>query len=347
MHDVFTAPKGTEAGVISRLKIIAEMDISERRLPQDGRCSHSIDGADVDLRVATLPTINGESAVIRILDNRDDVARLDDLGFLPQNLALLRKAIHRPWGAILVSGPTGSGKTTTLYGALSELNEPTRNILTVEDPVEITLDGVKQVQVNPRAGLTFASALRAFLRSDPDVVLVGEIRDTETAKIAAEASLTGHLVLSSIHTNDAVSTPLRLLEMGVEPFLVASAVQAVVAQRLCRRLCDRCKTEFKPNDEELVSAGWERDRLLDGADPTFFRPIGCAACGGTGYRGRIALHEVLQITEEFAHLIGRRAGVEEMRALARVQGMRTIRDDGLLKAALGMTSVEEVARVLV
>lgn len=347
MHDVFTAPRGTEAGVISRLKIIAEMDIAERRLPQDGRCTHTVDNAPVDLRVATLPTMNGESAVIRILDNRATVARLDDLGFLPGNLDVLRAAVRRPWGAILVSGPTGSGKTTTLYGALAELNEPSRNILTVEDPVEITLDGVKQVQVNVRAGLTFASALRAFLRSDPDVVLVGEIRDTETAKIAAEASLTGHLVLSSIHTNDAVSTPLRLLEMGVEPFLVASAVQAVVAQRLARRLCDRCKAEFKPSDEELRSAGWDRDRLLEGERPFFYRAVGCAACGGTGYRGRIALHEVLPVTEELSHLIGSRASVTELRAVAALQGMTPIREDGLVKAAHGLTSVEEVARVLV
>jgi type IV pilus assembly protein PilB len=347
MHDVFTAPRGTEAGVVSRLKIISNLDIAERRLPQDGRCSHAVDGASVDLRVATLPTMNGEAAVIRILDNRNEVPTLDELDFLPGNLAILRKAIRRPWGAILVSGPTGSGKTTTLYSALSELNDPTRNIITVEDPVEITIDGIKQVQVNVRAGLTFASALRSFLRADPDVVLVGEIRDTETAKIAAEASLTGHLVLSSIHTNDAVSTPLRLLEMGVEPFLVASALQAIVAQRLARRLCEKCRVEFKPTDEELESVGWDRIRLLDGETPTFFRPGGCQACGGTGYRGRVALHEVLAFTEEVAQVVARRGSVDELRQVVALQGMASIRDDGLQKAAMGLTSLEEVGRVLV
>jgi type IV pilus assembly protein PilB len=346
MHDVFTAPRGTEAGVVSRLKVLAEMDISERRLPQDGRCSHAVDGKTVDLRVATVPTIHGEAAVIRILDSRADIARLDDLGFSPGNLKLFRDAITRPWGAVLVTGPTGSGKTTTLYGALRELNDPARNVITVEDPVEITMEGIKQVQVNPRAGLTFASALRSFLRADPDVVLIGEIRDVETATIASEAALTGHLVLSTIHTNDACSTPLRLLEMGVEPFLVASAVQAVVAQRLARRLCERCKIAYEPSEAELLDLGWDRDRLLDGSTPTLHRANGCASCNETGYRGRLAVHEVMVVDDDLAAGLGRRIPVDEVRKLAMAQGMRTLREDGLLKVATGLTSVEELHRVL-
>jgi type IV pilus assembly protein PilB len=346
MHDVFTAPRGTEAGVISRLKVLAGMDIAERRLPQDGRASHAVDGQTVDLRVATVPTIHGEAAVIRILDNRAEIARLDDLGFLPANLALLREAIRRPWGAVLVTGPTGSGKTTTLYGALSELNDPVRNVITVEDPVEITMDGIKQVQVNTRAGLTFASALRSFLRADPDVVLIGEIRDVETATIAAEASLTGHLVLSSIHTNDAASTPMRLLEMGVEPFLVASAVQAVVAQRLARKLCERCRIAHEPTDAELDDLGWDRTRLLDGERPTLYRHNGCQACGDTGYRGRVALHEIMMVSDTLAAALGRRCSVDEIRTIAAAEGMRTLHEDGLVKVSMGLTSLEELARVL-
>jgi type IV pilus assembly protein PilB len=346
MHDVFTAPKGTEAGVVSRLKVLAGMDIAERRLPQDGRCSHAVDGELVDLRVATVPTIHGEAAVIRILDNRAEVASLDELGFLPGNLALFREAIRRPWGAILVTGPTGAGKTTTLYGALRELNDPARNVITIEDPVEITMEGIKQVQVNVRAGLTFASALRSFLRADPDVVLIGEIRDAETATIAAEASLTGHLVLSSIHTNDAASTPLRLLEMGVEPFLVASAVQAVVAQRLARKLCGRCRIAYEPTDEELLVLGWDHGDSVEGRKPTLYHANGCTACGDTGYRGRVALHEVLVVDDELAAALGRRASVDEIRALAAAHGMRNLRRDGLVKVSMGLTSIEELSRVL-
>jgi type IV pilus assembly protein PilB len=347
MRDVLTGGAGTEAGVVSRLKVMAGMDISERRLPQDGRCSHEVEGQMVDLRVATVPTIHGEAAVIRILDNRAAIAPLDDLGFLPDNLKAIRAAIHRPWGAVLVAGPTGSGKTTTLYGALRELNDPVRNVITVEDPVEITMEGVKQVQVNPRAGLTFASALRSFLRADPDVVLIGEIRDKETATIAAEASMTGHLVLSSIHTNDAASTPLRLLEMGVEPFLVASALQAIIAQRLARRLCERCRVAYEPTDEELDTLGWDRKRLLDGARPTLYRAQGCTSCDNTGYRGRVAIHEVLVVSDDIAAAIGRHSSVDELRALAQEHGMRTLREDGLVKASQGTTSVEELLRVLV
>jgi type IV pilus assembly protein PilB len=346
MRDVLTGAAGTEAGVVSRLKVMAGMDIAERRLPQDGRCSHEIEGQMVDLRVATVPTIHGEAAVIRILDNRAAIAPLDDLGFLPHNLQAIREAIRRPWGAVLVAGPTGSGKTTTLYGALRELNDPVRNVITVEDPVEITMEGVKQVQVNPRAGLTFASALRSFLRADPDVVLIGEIRDKETATIAAEASMTGHLVLSSIHTNDAASTPLRLLEMGVEPFLVASALQAIVAQRLARRLCERCRVAYEPTDEELDALGWDRKRLLDGERPTLHRARGCTSCDDTGYRGRIAIHEVLVVSDEIAAAIGRHGSVDDLRALAQEQGMRSLREDGLVKVSQGATSVEELLRVL-
>ena len=346
MHELFTAPRGAELGVLSRLKVIAGMDISERRIPQDGRCTHEVDGEKVDIRVATVPTINGEAAVIRILDRAAEVANLDELGFLPENLNAVRAAARRPWGAILVAGPTGSGKTTTLYAILRELNTPERNIMTIEDPVEITLDGIKQVQVHTRAGLTFASALRSFLRADPDVMLVGEIRDPETATIAAEASLTGHLVLSSIHTNDAAGTPLRLLEMGVEPFLVSSSLSAIVAQRLARRLCERCREEYKPDDGELMALGWTGDRLLEGDRPVFHRAIGCPSCSDTGYRGRMAIHEVMVVTEEIASLISRKAPADQVRAVAISQGMRTLRQDGVMKIADGLTSVEELFRVL-
>ena len=346
LRDILSAPRGTAAGVVSRLKIMAGMDIAVRRLPQDGRCSHIIDEQTVDIRVATVPTIHGEAAVVRILDNRMEVPGLDALGLLPGNLALVREAVKRPWGAVVVAGPTGAGKTTTLYAALREINDPGRNIITVEDPVEITMDGIKQVQVNPRAGLTFASALRSFLRADPDVVLIGEIRDLETATIAAEASLTGHLVLTTIHTNDAASTPMRLLDMGVEPYLVASSLQVIVAQRLVRRLCEYCRVEYEPTDFELELLGWDFKRLLMGQRPTMFRAGTCHGCDNTGYRGRTAVHEVLVVTEELAAALGRRANVDEFRELALEQGMCTLREDGLVKVSMGLSSVEELARVL-
>ncbi len=347
LHDTMHAPRSIQAGIVSRLKIMADINIAERRLPQDGRASIRVSGRSIDLRVATIPTIHGEAAVLRILDKGTMAMTLAESGFLPDTLARFESAYRKPWGAILVTGPTGSGKTSTLYGTLSELNEPHRNIITIEDPVEYRLEGVKQVQVNVKAGLTFANALRSFLRADPDVLLVGEIRDAETAVMVAEASLTGHLVLSTLHTNDAASTPLRLLELGLEPFLVTSALQCVLGQRLARRLCDRCAEPFEPSDVVLEAAGW-RDDLVDAdVTPQFSRAVGCPACAQTGYRGRFAIHEVLLASEELCRLIIRGAHTDEVDALARAEGMRTMREDGLVKAAFGMTSIEELTRVVI
>ena len=347
LHDTMHAPTSIQAGIVSRLKIMADINIAERRLPQDGRASLPVAGRSIDLRVVTIPTIHGESAVLRILDKGNVPLSLDESGFLPDTLARFRSAYLKPWGTVLVTGPTGSGKTSTLYATLRELNVPSRNIITVEDPVEYRLEGVKQVQVNAKAGLTFANALRSFLRADPDVLLVGEIRDAETAALAAEASLTGHLVLSTLHTNDAASTPLRLLEIGLEPFMVTSALQCVLGQRLARRLCDRCKERFEPDGAVLRAAGWSPGLVDSDVVPAFHHAVGCQACGRTGYRGRFAIHEVLLSSEELCRLVITGAHVGEVEALARSEGMRTMREDGLVKAALGMTTFEELARVVV
>lgn len=346
LHEVMRSPKATQSGVTSRLKIMAELDIAERRIPQDGRISMTVGGKAIDLRVATLPTVYGEKIVMRILDKSQALLRLSDLGFLPENLARFETVFRKPYGAILVTGPTGSGKSTTLYATLNVLNSPDRNIITVEDPVEYRLAGINQVQVNIKAGLTFASALRSILRSDPDIVLVGEIRDKETAVIAVEASLTGHLVLSTLHTNDASSTPLRLVEMGLEPFLVSSAVDCVVAQRLARKLCERCKLAYQPSEAELLEVGWPMEGLAEGEWPTLFKSVGCAACARTGYRGRFAFHEVMLVTEEIERMIVERAGSEEVHKMAVMQGMIPLRGDGLRKVGQGLTSIQEVFRVV-
>src|SRR5437870_3568315 len=297
LHESMRLQKNIQSGVISRLKIMADINIAERRIPQDGRVSATIGGKPVDLRVATLPTVYGEKVVMRILDKSTAVLKLTELGFLDNNMERFERSFRKPYGTILVTGPTGSGKSTTLYATLNILNEDSKNVITVEDPVEYRLAGINQVQVNNKAGLTFAAALRSILRSDPDIVLVGEIRDRETAVIAVESALTGHLVLSTVHTNDAASTPTRLVEMGVEPFLVASALDCIVAQHLARRLCDKCKQAYQPVPGELETAGWSMDGEGDAGGPpeTLFRPVGCAACSKTGYRGRFAIHEVLEV----------------------------------------------------
>jgi type IV pilus assembly protein PilB len=346
LHEVMHSPKSIQSGVISRLKIMAEINIAERRIPQDGRMSLSVSGKPVDLRVATLPTVFGEKVVMRILDKGSALLNLDDLGFLPEAHERFATAYRKPYGTILVTGPTGSGKSTTLYATLNILNEPHRNIITVEDPVEYRLAGINQVQINPKAGLTFAAALRSILRSDPDIVLVGEIRDRETAVIAIEAALTGHLVLSTLHTNDAASTPMRLVEMGVEPFLVTSSLDCIVAQRLARRLCDRCREPYQPTEAELVQAGWPVEQLEGGEWPTLQRAIGCSNCGRTGYRGRFGIHEVLLFSEEIERAIIERRSTEDIKKLAVMQGMLTLREDGLRKVAAGHTSLEEVFRVV-
>ena len=344
LHEMQRAPKAIQNGVISRLKIMSDIDIAERRKPQDGRMSVMHAGRKIDLRVATLPTVWGEKIVMRILDNAESDMKLSDLGLLERNAEAFRQSYTKPYGMILVTGPTGSGKSTTLYTTLHTVARPEINVITVEDPVEYRMEGINQVQVNPKAGLTFASALRSILRSDPDVVLLGEIRDHETAQISIEAALTGHLVLSTLHTNDAPSAVTRLIEMDIEPFLVGSALDCVVAQRLARRLCERCKEAYQPAVSDLQAL---RLPLQPGEPaPSIYRPIGCSSCSNTGYRGRLALHEVMLVTEEIErHAVARSASSEIMRT-AREQGMLTLREDACAKVRLGRTSIEEIMRVV-
>ncbi len=338
------APKNIQGGLISRLKVMADLNIAEKRVPQDGRISMKVGGRALDLRVATLPTVWGEKVVIRVLDKSNALLKLEDLGFLEGPYKRYAESFRKPYGAILVTGPTGSGKSTSMYATLNILNEEDKNIITVEDPVEYRLPGVNQVQVNPKAGLTFASALRSILRADPDIVLIGEIRDKETATIAIEAALTGHLVLSSLHTNDAPSAISRLIEMDVETFLVASAIDCVIAQRLGRKLCERCKVGYAPEHAELEAAGYPE--WLWGEITEIYKAVGCPACSNTGYRGRIGLYEVMPMTEEIERLTVERASSESIKTVAVQQGMITLRDDGLEKVRMGVTSLEEVARVV-
>lgn len=342
LHETMRSPKTTQSAIISRFKIMAELDIAETRKPQDGHTALTIGNHQMDFRVSTLPTVYGERVVLRILRKDNILLRLEDLGFLPGSLERFESSYRKPYGAILITGPTGSGKSTTLYAAINVLNDASKHILTVEDPVEYRLAGVNQVQTNTRAGLTFARALRSFLRCSPDIILVGEIRDTETAKIAVESALTGHLVLSTLHTNDAASAATRLTEMGVEPFLVASSLDCVLAQRLARRLCPDCKEEYAPSARQLIDAGYPEDALPE----RLWRTAGCRKCGATGYRGRVGLHEVMLMSEEIGDLTVKAATAEIIREAAIRQGMRTLRQDGLEKARLGLTSLEEVGRVI-
>jgi type IV pilus assembly protein PilB len=345
LHELDTVPRGVTAALTSRIKIMSGVDITEKRIPQNGRITSLVGGRPVDLRTATLPTVWGEKIVLRVLDTGGIDLDLDKLGFTEHNLGRFAGSFTKPHGLLLVTGPTGSGKSTTLYATLGRISKPEVNVITVEDPVEYRLRGVNQVQVNHKAGLTFAAVLPAILRSDPDVVLIGEIRDSHTAQIAVEASLTGHLVLSTLHTNDAPGAVTRLTEMGIEPFLVGSSLDCVLAQRLARRLCDWCKQEYVPTEEELVGAHWPVQDLKVPA--TLYRPVGCRNCANTGYRGRIAVHEVMPITPEIESLTIRRASSHEIREVALDQGMYDLRSDGLTKAAGGLTSVREVSRVAV
>jgi type IV pilus assembly protein PilB len=339
------SPKTITAGVTSRLKIMADINIAERRIPQDGRLSVNANGKKIDLRVATLPTVWGEKIVMRILDNSTAMLKLSDLGFSDSNYEVYSKSFVKPYGMILVTGPTGSGKSTTLYATLNIVSKPEVNVITVEDPVEYRLPGINQVQTNVKAGLTFSAALRSILRSDPDIVLLGEIRDGETAHIAIEAALTGHLVLSTLHTNDAPSAVVRLTEMGIEPFLVGSALDCVLAQRLARRLCPKCRDPFNPTPTMLRE---NRFPWQDGMDiPTLYRPVGCAACSKTGYKGRLALHEVMAVDEDIERMTVERASSMVIGRHAVEQGMITLRHDGLLKVMNGSTSIEEILRVVV
>ena len=372
LHEVKRAPKAHLPSIIARVKIMAGLNIAEKRLPQDGRIRRKIAGKEVDMRVATVPTAHGERVTIRLLDKSAVMLNLDSIGIGADHLRLIRDVIHRPHGIFLVTGPTGSGKTTTLYSALSEINKPDLNILTVEDPVEYQLAGISQVQVQSKINLTFAAGLRSFLRHDPDVIMVGEIRDVETAEIAIQASLTGHLVLSTIHTNDSATGITRLVDMGVQPFLVASSLVALQAQRLVRRVCTHCAEPYRPTAAEIEEVGIDAAAFFAGGQPLkvpmrdehgavipitasgsrklppmghIFRAAGCEKCHGSGYSGRTGLYEVLTVTEEIRRLAIRNADSGQIKAAALAQGMRTLRDDGALKVVAGITTLDEVARV--
>ena len=343
MHDGLIVPKKVQASLISRIKIMADMDIAEKRAPQDGRISATVSGKQYDFRVSTLPNIHGEKVVMRVLDKNSVMIGLSKLGFLPQTLEMFESIISRTYGIILVTGPTGSGKSTTLYSVLSKLNSGEKNILTIEDPVEYELAGITQTQVNPRAGLTFASGLRTMLRQDPDIIMVGEIRDQETAMIAVEAALTGHLVLATLHTNDAPGSITRLVDMGVEPFLIASAVVGVLAQRLLRLVCAKCKETYTPPRDAIKRLGMNID---EGAEVTFCRGRGCEQCKGTGYRGRIGIYELMPITDKIRDLILAKASSYSIKEAAIEAGMKALRDDALEKILLGLTTLEESLRVI-
>jgi len=340
MHEVLKVPKRLQASVTSRIKIMGNLNIAEKRRPQDGRIRIRIAGRDVDVRLSTIPIAHGESLVMRLLDRSVTILDLVDLGMEGDDLRRLEYLIERPHGIILVTGPTGSGKTTTLYAALSRLNTSDRKILTIEDPVEYQLPGINQMQANPKIEVTFASALRAFLRQDPDVILVGEIRDFETVEIAVQASLTGHMVFSTVHTNDAASTFTRLTDMGVEPFLIASSVLAVQAQRLIRLVCPECRVPFQAGPIELRQLG-----IGDPTPRTLYRPGGCEACAGTGYSGRKGIFEVLPVTDGIRELVMARADASRIKKQALAEGMHTLRQDGVRKVLAGLTTMEEVLRV--
>ena len=355
LHEVIKAPKRFQQSIASRIKIMGNLNIAEKRLPQDGRIRIKVGGRDVDIRLSTVPTSHGERLVMRLLDKTTTVLDLEQLGYSAGNLERIEQLIRRPHGIVLVTGPTGSGKTTTLYAALSRINTPDKNILTIEDPVEYQLEGIGQMQVNTKINFTFASGLRATLRQDPDVVLVGEIRDTETAEIAVQASLTGHLVFATVHTNDSASTFTRLIDMGVEPFLIASSVIACLAQRLVRKLCSECKEPYEPPESELEELGLSdgkgglhkllQERFPDGRRPIFYRARGCEACGESGYSGRCGIYELLPVSDEIRSLVTKNVDATTIKRQAITEGMLTLMDDGALKVIDGITAAEEVCRV--
>jgi type IV pilus assembly protein PilB len=337
LYPAATVKRKMAMGVVSRIKIMADLDIAEKRVPQDGRCALNVDGRRVEIRVVTLPLVHGEGVVMRIMDKGVVVQNLESLGMREAELDRFQRAIHKPNGAVLVTGPTGSGKSTTLYAALSVLNDGERSILTIEDPVEQRIAGIKQMQIAPKAGVTFDTGLRSMLRADPDVIMVGEIRDRETAHIGVEAALTGHLVLSTLHTRDAPSALGRLMDMGIEPFLVSSAIDCVVAQRLVRKLCRHCKRPSRVSEAVLAEHG------LAGAEP--YEPVGCSRCGGSGYRGRVGLYEVMAVSEEIRALVLEHGSVDDISRVAESQGMQRLRDDGLEKVRAGLTSIAEIERM--
>ena len=341
LYEMIPPPKHLALPIISRIKVMANLDIAERRLPQDGRIELTVRNSPVDLRVSVLPTMFGESVVLRVLDRSNIQLSLDKVGLRKDELEVMRSLIKKPNGIIIVTGPTGCGKTTTLYAALSELNEPTTKILTAEDPVEYDIDGLIQCQINTDQGLTFARLLRSFLRQDPDIILVGEIRDLETAQIAVQASLTGHLVFSTLHTNDAPSSILRLLDLGLESFLLTATVEAIVAQRLVRRICLNCKEEYVPTDEQLMELQLRRS---DVEDRTLFRGRGCDKCNHSGYKGRMAIFEIMRLDDQLRQIILTQASTNVLRAEARKRGMRSLRDTGLMAIYEGQTTIDEVVR---
>lgn len=341
LREIPSPPKSWQLGVLSRMKVMASLDISETRRPQDGRLKLTVEGREIDLRLSTLPVVHGECLVMRLLDKSVMMVGVQQVGMTPDVLERFMKIIERPNGILLVTGPTGSGKTTTLYAALNEINDPTEKIITTEDPVEYQVEGLVQVNINVNVGLTFAKCLRAILRQDPDVILVGEIRDSETAQIAIQASLTGHLVFSTLHTNSASATVSRLVDMGVEPFLITSCLEGIIAQRLVRMVCQRCKQPYRPTAEELADFGTTPQEV---ADITFLKGTGCDECSQTGYKGRIGIFELLMVTDEIRTLILERGTTDDIQATALEQGMKTMRQDGWLKICLGVTTFEEVAK---
>ena len=341
LYPILTPPKHLQSSIIARLKIMAGLNIAEKRLPQDGRFAIRTAGKDVDLRVSVLPTSHGERVVLRLLEKENRLLNLSEMGFSTDQLNTIKQLIQLTHGILLVTGPTGSGKTTTLYAALSEINAPDKNIITVEDPVEYQLAGVGQMQVNPKINLTFAAGLRSILRQDPDVIMIGEIRDRETAEIAIHASLTGHLVFSTLHTNDAASAATRLIDMGIEPFLVASSVVAVLAQRLIRKVCPDCRKPYHPDNEELIRLGVVAGK----STPTFYRGAGCPACSQTGYRGRTGIHEMLVMDDEIRRLIGSKADSASIKQAAVAKGMVLLKEEAAAKVFAGVTTTEEVLRM--
>jgi len=331
LHEISSPSKNMQAAIISRIKVLSKMDIAEKRKPQDGQLQMRIENRNIDVRVASFPTVYGENVVLRILDKANVILELSQLGFVKEVLATFQELIKQPNGIMLVTGPTGSGKTTTLYAAIQTINSEERNIITLEDPVEYHLPRIRQSQINPKAGVTFAAGLRSILRQDPDVIMVGEIRDLETVDIAVQAALTGHLVFSTLHTNDAAGTISRLLDMGAEPFLVSSSVIGILAQRLVRAVCPKCKEPHKETE--------------DGKEYTYYRSKGCGYCKNTGFHGRLGIFELMVIDDKIRKLISTKASSEEIRKAAQEAGMRTLREDGLARARTGITTLEEVMRV--
>ncbi len=340
LHNILSSPRRLHAAIVSRIKVMARLNIAEKRLPQDGRMDVKIGERQVDVRVSSIPTAFGERVVLRLLEKTGKLLSLAEIGFSQEALDEMTRLIKIPYGIILVTGPTGSGKTTTLYASLNYINSPDKNILTIEDPIEYQLDGIGQMQVNPKINLSFAGGLRSMVRQDPDVILVGEIRDLETAEIAIQASLTGHLVFSTLHTNDAASAITRVVDMGIEPFLVTSSVQAIIAQRLIRLLCPRCKEPFQPDEGQLAEMGLGED-----AEITIYRPVGCQQCLETGYRGRIGIFEFLSMTEAIKTLVLKTTDANQIRQVGVGQGMLTLRDDGIRKVLEGRTTLSEILRV--